>query len=180
MANRINCEESGQAILELSFTFIILAVLVFGIVDFGRAIYDVAVMKNLSGESSNLASRGSSAATAAQSVTTHAASSIDLKDQGCVIVTVVTNTTGTLLVTDQASQCAILATSKVGCLQGQSGCGSSDATLPSPAASALQSEVSGSSLYVTEIFYSYDTSTPIASLLQGGVLPSQLYSVAYY
>jgi Flp pilus assembly protein TadG len=180
MTNRINSEESGQAILELSFTFVVLAVLVFGIVDFGRAIYDAAVMKNLSGESSNLASRGSSAATAAQSVTTHSALSIDLKDQGCVIVTVVTNTTGTLQVTDQASQCAIPATSKVGCLQGQSGCGSSNATLPSAAASALQSEVSGSSLFVTEIFYSYNNSTPLASFLQGGALPSQLYSVAYY
>ena len=178
--NRINSEDSGQAILELSFAFVVLAVLVFGIVDFGRAIYDAAVMKNLSGESSNLASRGTSAATAAQSVTSYAGSDIDLKDSGCVIVTVVTNATGSLQVTDQASQCAIAATSKVGCLQGQSGCGTSNATLPSAAASALQSEVSGSSLYVTEIFYSYNTSTPITSLLQGGALPSQLYSVAYY
>src|ERR1700760_3889227 len=130
MTSLLSREDSGQALLELSFTFVILAVLVFGIVDFGRAIYDAAVMKNLSGESSNLASRGASTATTAQNVTSFAASSLDLQSQGCVIVTVVTNNTGTLQVTDQASRCAIAATSRVGCLQGQAGCGTSNATLP--------------------------------------------------
>lgn len=172
--------DSGQALVELSFAFVILAVLVFGIVDFGRAIYDVEVMKNLSGEGSSLASRGTTPAATVQTVATNATSAIDLQNQGCVVVTVVTNTTGTLQITDQASQCAIQAASKIGCLQGQSGCGSSTPVLPAAAASALQSEVSGSSLFVTEIFYSYSTTTPITSFLQGAAVPSQLYSVAYY
>ena len=34
-----------------------LCVFVFGIIDFGRAIYDVQVMKNLVGEGSSMASR---------------------------------------------------------------------------------------------------------------------------
>jgi Flp pilus assembly protein TadG len=177
---KFHTTDSGQALVELSFAFVILAVIVFGIVDFGRAIYDVEVMKNLSGEGSSLASRGTAPATTAQTVSANATSAIDLQNQGCVVVTVVTNTTGTLEITDQASQCAIQAASKIGCLQGQSGCGSSLPTLPSSAASALQSEVSGSSLYVTEIFYTYSTTTPITSFLQGAALPSQLYSVAYY
>ncbi len=177
---KIFTTDSGQALIELSFAFVILAVIVFGIVDFGRAIYDVEVMKNLSGEGSSLASRGATPATTAQTIATNATSAIDLQNQGCVVVTVVTNTTGTLQITDQASQCAIQAASKIGCLQGKPGCGSSLPTLPTAAASALQGEVSGASLYVTEIFYSYSTTTPITSFLQGAALPSQLYSVAYY
>ena len=180
MKNTLGKEESGQALLELSFAFVLLAVFVFGIVDFGRAIYDAEVMKNLSGEGSSLASRGTPPATVAQSVITDADSSINLANQGCVIVTVVTNAAGTLQVTGQASQCAITATSKIGCVQGQSGCNSSSPTLPAGATSALQGEVSGSSLFITEIYYTYNTTTPISGFLQGGSLPGQLYSVAYY
>jgi Flp pilus assembly protein TadG len=177
---KIAKEDSGQALVELSAAFVLLSVLVFGIVDFGRAVYDVEVMKNLSGEGSSLASRGTSLTTTTQTVTTEAASVLDLQNQGCIVVTVVTNTTGTLQITDQASQCGIQAASRIGCLLGQSGCSSSSPSLPAAASTALQSEVSGSSLYVTEIFYSYATTTPITSFLQGSALPSQLYSVAYY
>lgn len=179
MKNTAHKEESGQALLELSFAFVVLAVLVFGIVDFGRAVYDAEVMKNLSGEGSSLASRGTPPATVAQTVVTNADSSISLASQGCVIVTVVTNAAGILQVTGQASQCAIAATSKIGCVQGQSGCSSSSPTLPTGASSALQGEVSGSSLFITEIYYTYNTTTPITAFLQSS-LPGQLYSVAYY
>lgn len=177
---KILTADSGQALVELSAAFVLLSVLVFGIVDFGRAVYDVEVMKNLSGEGSSLASRGTSLATTAQTVATDAASTMDLQNQGCIVVTVVTNTTGTLQITDQTSQCGIQAASRIGCLLGQSGCNSSTPNLPAAATTALQGEVSGSSLYVTEIFYSYSTTTPITSFLQGSALPSQLYSVAYY
>jgi Flp pilus assembly protein TadG len=180
MNYRIKAEESGQALLELSLAFTMFAIVVFGIVDFGRAIYEVEVLKNLTGEGSSLASRGTTPSSTAQTLTAYAASTVDLANQGCVIVTVVTNNSGSLQITDQASQCAIAAVSKVGCLQGASGCQSSSPVLPSEASSALQGEVSGSSMYVTEIYYSYNTSTPITSLLQGGALPSQLYSVSYY
>ncbi len=180
MNSKIATTDSGQALVELSVAFVILSILVFGIVDFGRATYDVEVMKNLSGEGSSLASRGTSLVTTAQTVATDAASVLDLQNQGCIIVTVVTNNSGTLQITDQNSQCGIQAASRIGCLMGKPGCNSSTPTLPTAASTALQSEVSGSSLFVTEIFYSYATTTPITSLLQGAALPSQLYSVAYY
>ena len=106
--------------------------------------------------------------------------SISLASQGCVIVTVVTNAAGTLQVTEQSSDCAITATSKIGCVLGQSGCSSSSPTLPAGATSALQSEVSGSSLFITEIYYAYSPTTAISAFLQGGSVPGQLYSVAYY
>ena len=179
MKTRINREESGQALVELSFAFLVLCVFVFGIIDFGRAIYNVEVMNNLVGEGSNMASRGVSLATTAQTVANDAGSDINLSTKGCVIVTSVAINSGSLLVTGQASQGRIACTSKVGCLNGQGSCGSSSATLPAAAVTALTAEPTGSSLYVTEIFYSYNTVTPI-SALSGNSMPSRLYSVAYY
>ena len=180
MKARINTEESGQALVELALAFVLLCVFVSGIIDFGRAIYDVQVMKNLVGEGSMLASRSSSAATTVQNVVAYAGSDINLSTQGCVIVTAVTNQGGGVYqITDQASQCAITATSKVGCLKGQGGCQSSGAILPPAAVTALTTEPTGSSIYVTEIFYAYNAVTPIAGLL-GKSMPSQFYSVAYY
>jgi Flp pilus assembly protein TadG len=178
---KINREESGQALVELSFAFVILCVFVCGIIDFGRAIYDVEVMKNLVGEGSSMASRGTSVALTVAKVANDAGADINVNTQGCVIVTAVTNEGGgAYQITAQASQCAITASSKVGCLKGQGGCGSSSATLPTAAVTALTTEPTGSSLYATEIYYTYNTITPIAGLLGKNVLPSQLYSVAYY
>jgi len=178
---RIHREESGQALLELSVGFVILITFVLGLVDFGQAVYDAEVMKNLTRESSSLASRGASLSTTASGLVSHNSAAVNLGSQGCVILTVVTNNGGTLQVTDQASQCAVSGiSSKIGCVQGQSGCNSSTPVIPTAATTALQSEVSGSSLYVTEIFYNYKASTPITQFLQGSALPTQLYSVAYY
>ena len=179
MKARINTEESGQALVELALAFVLLCVFVSGIIDFGRAIYDVQVMKNLVGEGSMMASRSSSAATTVQNVANYAGSDLNISTQGCVIVTSVTNNSGSLQVTGQASQGGIACTSKVGCLSGQGSCGNSSATLPAAAVTALSAEPTGSSLYVTEIFYTYNTITPISALL-GQSMPSQFYSVAYY
>jgi hypothetical protein len=177
----INTEESGQALVELAFAFVLLCVFVSGIIDFGRAIYDVQVMKNLVGEGSMLASRGTDVATTAQKVAIYAGSDINLSTKGCVIVTAVTNEGGgAYQITDQAyvgtgPSCA----SKIGCKYGVGSCGSSSAVLPPAAVNALTSEITGSSIYATEIFYTYNTVTPIGALL-GKSMPSQFYSVAYY
>ncbi|MGA2904926.1 MAG: hypothetical protein ABSD98_13905 [Candidatus Korobacteraceae bacterium] len=104
-----------------------------------------------------------------------------MSTQGCVVVTAVTNEgSSSLQVTGQAFGGGISCSSKVGCLKGQGSCGGSTATLPTSAASALQSQAVGASIYVTEIFYNYHTITPITGLLGGNVLPSQFYAVAYY
>lgn len=177
---KLHTQQSGQALLELSVAFTMLVVFVLGIVDFGQAVYDAEVMKNLSGESSSLASRGASLSSTASSIVTNSAT-VNLGSQGCVIVTAVTNNGGSLQVTDQASQCAISGVaSKIGCVQGKSGCNNSTPAIPSAATTALQGEVAGSSLYITEIYYNYTANTPITQFLQGSALPTQLYSVAYY
>ncbi len=179
---KINREESGQALVELAFALVLLCVFVSGIIDFGRAIYDVEVMKNLVGEGSSMASRTTTLPMTVTTLVNDAGADINLGTQGCVIVTSVTNNPSGSgqVVTGQASQCAIAATSKVGCLKGQGSCGSSSAILPQAAVNALATEPTGSSIYVTEIYYTYNTVTPIVGLLGTSVLPSQLYSVAYY
>lgn len=180
MSTKFNQGESGQALLELSLAAMTLVVFVCGIIDFGRAVYDAEVMRNLTGQVSDLASRGTSPATAAQTVATYATSDLDIANKGCVIVSVVTNNGGTPQLTNQASQCAIGMISKIGCIQGQPGCSNPTLTIPASATTALQSQPSGSSVYITEIYYSYSTTTPITALLQGSLLPAQLYSVAYF
>jgi Flp pilus assembly protein TadG len=179
---RLHTQDSGQALLELSAGFTILVVFVLGIVDFGQAVYDAEVMRNLSGQSSSMASRPVvSLSSTASSVVTQAPSAMNLGGQGCVILTVVTNNGSSLQVTDQASQCAITGvSSRIGCVQGQSGCNTSTPVIPATAMTALRSEPTGSSLYITEIFYNYTANTPITQFLQGSALPTQLYSVAYY
>jgi hypothetical protein len=43
------------------------------------------------------------------------------------------------------------------------------------------SEATGSTVYVTEVFYKFTYATSIGSFLGGtGALPTDLYSVAYY
>lgn len=180
---KLNSEQSGQALVELAFAFVLLCVFIFGTVDFGRAIYQVEVLKNLVGEGSMMASRDSETdlATTVTAVSTYAGADINLSTLGCVIVTSVSNTgaNGALVVTGQASQAGITCSSKVGCLNGVGTCKSSSAVLPTGAATALQAEPSGSSVYVTEIFYNYKAVTPVPALL-GTIMPSQFYSVAYY
>jgi TadE-like protein len=177
---KINTEDSGQALIELSLAAVVLCIFVFGIIDFSRAVYDVEVIQNLAAEGSSMASRGAAPLKTAQTVVTDAGNDLSMSTMGCVIVTAVTNTgagPNPFQVTAQGSQCGIAASSKVGCLKGQGGCNTSTATLPVEAGEALQAS---QSLYVTEIFYKYNTITPVMGLLGGNILPAQLYSAAYY
>ena len=180
MKIRFSKEESGQALIEMSFGFIVLCVFVFGAIDFGRAVYDSQVMKNLAGEGSSMASRGTSLTQTVTTVMNYAGTTIDLRNKGCIIETTVTNNAGTAKITGQNSVCAITATSKIGCVQGTANCASGTPTLPAGALAALLAEPDQSNLSVTEIFFNYSPITPIAGLMHGNLLPSQMYSVAYY
>ena len=93
---KIIADTSGQTLIELSLVLAVLCVLVFGIIDFGRAIYDVEVMRNLAAEGSSMASRGASPSATATAVVTYGGADIGLSTNGCVIVTDVTeNSAGT-------------------------------------------------------------------------------------
>src|ERR1035441_9567902 len=91
MRTKLNTEESGQALVELSLGLVLLCVFVFGIIDFGRAIYDVEVMKNLVGEGSSMAPRTRSLPMTATIIASDAGADIKISTLGCVIVTSVTN-----------------------------------------------------------------------------------------
>jgi Flp pilus assembly protein TadG len=161
-------DDSGQAIVEFAISVMVLLTLAFGVIDFGRAICEVEVMKNLTGEGSSLASRGTSLSDTAMAVVAGAAP-LDLNDNGRVIVTSVFNNNNSLKITGQASQGGIAAPSKIGNVVGGA------ATLPAAAVPQVNQTV-----YVTEVFYNYTAITPIGNLLNNNVLPSQLYDVAYY
>jgi Flp pilus assembly protein TadG len=180
----LHTEESGHALIELAMMVTLLTVVVLAVIDFSRATYAVEVLKNLAGEGSSMASRGMTPIDTATKVVNYAGNDLNMSTKGCVIVTAVTCQTNpcngggaNVQVTSQASKCGITAASKIGCLKGQGGCNSSNATIPSNAGLALQLN---QSLYITEVFYKYNTVTPLPKFMGNGVLPSQLYSAAYY
>lgn len=119
-----------------------------------------------------MASRGTSLADTAAAV--WADSDLSMTTQGCVMVTSVTSPAiGTYHVTGQSSLGSSCGLSKIGVTSGT-------ATLPASVQTVLQANLN-STIYVTEVFYQFNSITPIGHLLKSTTLfPSQLYSVAYY
>jgi Flp pilus assembly protein TadG len=170
---------SGQALLEVALIVPVLAIFIFGIVDYGRAIYDAEVIDNLSGEGSSMASRGTTLANTVTAVL--ADSDLNMSSLGCVIVSSVSAgaNPNTFTIASQA-QSAVCnsATSRVGCYPPPSSCGS--ATVPASIQTILQTSPS-STIYITEVFYNFKPVTPLGAFLgNSNLLPAQLYSVAYY
>lgn len=166
---RIVAAESGQAAMEFALIAALMLVLLCMVVDFSRAIHDEQLMAGLSRQGSNLASRGTTLSESAAAVT-GGSPSLNLRDEGEVIITSVTNINQVYTITDQFSQGAISKSSRVG-----TGVGNT-ASVPTSAAAMLQP---GQTIYITEIFYSYKPVSPIQNLLKL-VLPSTLYEAAYF
>jgi len=161
--------EAGQALVEFAVVGFVLFLLVLGVIDFSRAIYDQEVMKGLTRQGSNLASRGTDLTTAANSVVTGSAP-LNLNNYGRVIVTSVANVNGFYKITGQVSAGGIAASSKIG-----TGVGN-PASVPAAAGPILQAN---QTIYITEVFYSYQAITPVGKLVRLN-LPSTLYDVAYF
>lgn len=158
--------ESGQAIVEYAVSALVMATLLFGVIDFSRAIYQQQVITNLTGEGANMAARGTDMSSAVNAVI--ADSDLNLSTNGRVIATAAYSQSSTVKITSQVSQGGISATSRVGTIVGGA------ATLPSAAVPQNNQTV-----YVVEVFYAYQPITPIGKLLQVA-MPVQLYDAAYY
>jgi len=158
----------GQALLEFALVLSILITLVFGLIDFSRAISVKQVLTNLSREGSNLASRGTPLANAMKAVVA-GATPLNINTSGRVFISSVTNVGGAFVIQDQVTTGGISATSKVGSIGGV-------ATLPTTSTAFPQPT---QTVYVTEVFYLYTATTPIGKLTNL-VMPSQLYDAAYF
>jgi Flp pilus assembly protein TadG len=165
--------DSGQATVELAFGATVLFLLIFASIDFGRALNDLQVMADLTRQGSNLASRGTSLPEAAAAVIS-GESGLDLANHGLVIVTSVTNEKSVFTITGQASDGKLAQSSKIG-----TGVGTNvTKTLPASAESSLQN---GQTVYVTEVFYTFNALTPLGTITNDAVeLPSTLYNSAYF
>lgn len=171
VGTRTGAKGSGQAMVEFAVLASVCLLILFATIDFGRALYDVEVMSGLSRQGGNLASRGSTVADAVSAVIAGQAP-LNLSGSGEVVVTAVTNTKGKYTISSQASQGGMRPAppSKLG-----TGVGNV-ATVPAVAQNMLQS---GQTIYVAEIFYTFQPLTPIGTMFKV-VLPSTLYEAAYF
>lgn len=174
---------AGQALLEIALLLPMMCTFVFGIVDFSRAIYDKEVMNNLVGEGSSLASRATSLPDTVAIVLLDAGSDLNMAANGCVIVTSVipTSNATTFTITGQAKSATCNSgTSHLGCVPPPSSCTGSTTSLP-PDVAAVIFENPNFTGYITEVFYNFQPVTPIGAFLKNNnLLPTQLYSAAYY
>jgi len=161
-------DESGQSLVEFGFSMILLLVMVFGVVDLGHGIYLALVVTNLTGEGSSLASRGTSLADSAAAVVA-ASAPLTLSTSGRVVVSSVYNNNNVIQLTGQASSGNLNVSSRVGTVIGGA------AVVPVSAKPQLSQTV-----YVTEVFYTLHSITPIGQFVTGFFLPPQIYDVAYY
>ena len=155
--------------LEFALIASLVIIMVFAIIDFGRAFNQMQVMVGLTREGSNLASRGTSLTNAANAVVAGDAP-LNLNTSGEVIVTSVTNNSSGNIISGQVVEGGLTQTSKIG-----SGVGTT-ASIPATAAAMLQP---GQTIYITEVFYNFQPITPISSLLNI-VMPSVFYQAAYF
>jgi Flp pilus assembly protein TadG len=160
--------DSGQALIEFAFCAAFLIIVAFGVVDLGHGIYVEQVVTNLTGEGSSLASRGTSLSDSAAAVVA-AASPLDISGQGKVIVSSVFNNNNVLQLSGQATSGKMNVSSRVGNVIGGT------AVVPAAAKPQLNQ-----TMYVTEIFYPFQSVTPLGTLLSMISVPAQVYDVAYY
>ena len=148
-----------------------LLAMVFGLIDFSRAIYTRQIMTSLTREAANLASRGTTLSNTVTAVRT-SASPLDIDTKGYVILSVIYRGANNIaVVTNQITSGGLQTASRVAA----SGIGSTP-TLPvtSPAL-----PLTNQTMYVAEMYYGYTPVTPIGRLLRV-TLPSKLYDVAYF
>lgn len=160
-------DTSGQSLVEFAFVSLVLMVILFGMIDFGRAIYRQQLITNLSREGANLASRDSTFQETLQALV-DSAGSLDIEQEGFIILSELSrDTDGNLSITQQQSRGTRTTTSKIGTVGGA--VNFSQGNLPVP----------GQTLIVAEVFAAFTPITPVGQLM-GVVMPSMLYDAAFF
>ncbi len=169
---------TGQATVELTFIIIMLLVMMFGLIDFGRAIYERQVITNIAREGSNLAFRGvgdspEETITNAVNAVIASASPLNINTKGYVIISAVIRNGGSFTVTSQVYKGG-LSPAPSSKLRKNPG------SFPSmPVTTTPQIPLANKTVYVTEVFYKFVPITPVGKLLKLA-FPAQLYDVAYF
>jgi Flp pilus assembly protein TadG len=176
-------DQSGQALIEFMFVAMILLVMLFGLIDFCRAISTRQVIINLSREGANMAARGSAdtgeAISNAIAAVVGAANPLSITSNGQVIVSAVVNINGAYVITNQISQGKLSFVSKIGALNATgSGASNSPVVMPALATSPGALPQPNQTAYVAEIYYTFKPTTPIGRLISSSL--TNLYDVAYF
>jgi len=168
--------QRGQALIEFSLIVVILAIMVMGLVDYGRIFVVRQTMVNASREGANLAVRGTTLSNAVSAMVATAPAMLFSNGYGTIIASTVTRSgSGIATVTGQVKYGATNYPSRIGNLNA-SGTG---VTLPSTLLPQTNQ-----TLYVSEVFYPFTPATPVGNLMRflstNSVMPSLLYDVSYF
>jgi Flp pilus assembly protein TadG len=185
---------SGQALVEFMFVGFILLFMLFGMIDFCRAISTRQVLINLSREGANEAARGNgdtvdaTISNAIAAVIT-GASPLNINANGRVIISAVLNQgSGTFKITNQISKGSptVTSSSKIGVLNAVgNGAAGSPVVMPFLASAQGAIPQSNQTTYVAEVFYNFKAATPlgnvaVGNLMHGVTVTNQFYDVAYF
>ena len=177
-----NRDQSGQALIEFTFVAVIMLSMLFGMIDFCRAISTRQVIINLSREGANMAARSGSGSTPDAAISNAiaavigAANPLSITSNGQVIVTAVFNSNGVYRITNQISEGKLTKPSKIGVLNATGAA----VTMPSQASSPGALPQPNQTTYVAEIYYNFKPTTPIGQLNNISMTNAPLYDVAYF
>jgi hypothetical protein len=157
----------GGAIVELALVAMAVFVMLFGMIDYGRALLARHAITSLSREAANLESRGTTLQDTILA-TLQSSGSLDLATNGFVILTAVTrDEDGVARIVRQESRGGQPVPSRIGTLGGAS------VTIPNGV------PLPGQTLWVAEVSVTFTPITPIANLI-GVRMPPTLYDVAFF
>jgi Flp pilus assembly protein TadG len=195
--------ERGQALLELMPVVVLMLTLTFGVIDFGRLIWQQELITALTREGSDVASRapdtdtltqaltlGLNAVTsdgAALNLTGSCAAKVTAPECGEVIITAVQNTlvlgVPTFVMTGQVTAGSLGAQSRIGPYSSKNTQKQNTVTLSAQSLPGVTVKLPqpGNTIYITEVFDKYSPITPLGAFVKF-TMPSNvtLYDVAYF
>ena len=158
--------ESGQALVEFALLLPFLAMMIFGLIEFGRGIDEKHSMATLTREAALLAARGTSLDSVAQAVIDNGID-IRLDLHGGSVASAVEITKKSAIVREQVISKGFLGSSRLGAV-GDTAAGLADAGL-----------IEGTTVYVVEVFYNHMPIVPLGRLFKVA-MPTTLYERAVF